>query len=86
MKFAPRMWAIISPIKRHLRPFHEKYDTDVTPESFAESKFFNCELRILNWYKRFSYIKSVPLGRRRGTELNFSSKQGEVRLTHAKLS
>jgi hypothetical protein len=29
-----------------LIPFHEKSDTDVTPESFAASKFFNCELRI----------------------------------------
>ncbi|MEA5570503.1 hypothetical protein [Calothrix sp. UHCC 0171] len=23
-------------------PFHEKSDTDVNPESFAASKFFNC--------------------------------------------
>ncbi|MEA5571207.1 hypothetical protein [Calothrix sp. UHCC 0171] len=25
-----------------LTPFHEKSDTDVNPESFAASKFFNC--------------------------------------------
>ncbi|WP_236142439.1 hypothetical protein [Nostoc sp. CMAA1605] len=25
-----------------LTPFHEKPDTDVNPESFAASKFFNC--------------------------------------------
>ncbi|MEA5569937.1 hypothetical protein [Calothrix sp. UHCC 0171] len=25
-----------------LIPFHEKSDTDVNPESFAASKFFNC--------------------------------------------
>jgi hypothetical protein len=31
-----------------LIPFHEKPDTDVNPESFAASKFFNCELRIAN--------------------------------------
>jgi hypothetical protein len=31
-----------------LIPFHEKSDTDVKPESFAASKFFNCELRIAN--------------------------------------
>jgi hypothetical protein len=30
--------------KVELIPFHEKSDTDVNPESFAASKFFNCEL------------------------------------------
>ncbi|AKG22902.1 hypothetical protein IJ00_17925 [Calothrix sp. 336/3] len=34
--------------KRGVIPFHEKSDTDVNPESFAASKFFNCELRIAN--------------------------------------
>ncbi|QFS51264.1 hypothetical protein [Nostoc sphaeroides] len=35
-------------------PFHEKSDTDVRRESFAASKFFNCEWakkRIANWYE-----------------------------------
>ncbi len=34
-----------------LIPFHEKSDTDPNPENFAASRFFNCELRIVNWYK-----------------------------------
>ncbi|WP_236141283.1 hypothetical protein [Nostoc sp. CMAA1605] len=32
-------------IGKYVIPFHEKPDTDVNPESFAASKFFNCELR-----------------------------------------
>ncbi|MFN6455763.1 MAG: hypothetical protein RM022_026685 [Nostoc sp. EfeVER01] len=32
-------------------PFHEKSDTDVRRENFTASKFFNCELRIANWYE-----------------------------------
>ncbi|HIK08148.1 MAG TPA: hypothetical protein IGS40_26265 [Trichormus sp. M33_DOE_039] len=28
--------------KHYLIPFHEKPDTDVNPESFTASQFFNC--------------------------------------------
>jgi len=33
-------------ISQQMIPIHENLDTDVNPESFAASKFFNCELRI----------------------------------------
>ncbi|MEH1826111.1 MAG: hypothetical protein V7L22_12215 [Nostoc sp.] len=34
------------PWLKPLTPFNEKFDPDVNAESFAASKFFNCELRI----------------------------------------
>ncbi|RDH49195.1 hypothetical protein CBF18_16130 [Mastigocladus laminosus WC112] len=36
--------------RKYMILFHEKSDTDVNPESFALSKFYNCELQIVNWY------------------------------------
>jgi hypothetical protein len=35
-------YQIRSFLSQEVIPFHEKPDTDVNPESFAVSKFFNC--------------------------------------------
>lgn len=36
--------ALVALVSARVIPFHEKYDTDLNPESLAVSKFFNCEL------------------------------------------
>ncbi|MBC1221631.1 hypothetical protein GNF10_32060 [Nostoc sp. UCD121] len=42
-------------------PFHEKSDTDVRRENFAASKFFNCELRIANWYEALFTTEDIAM-------------------------